>query len=438
MSMYGDETKYSIDSNYFLNYNGKYWSEDKTESLTHGRCLHVIKTIPRECGDDADPKIIDTYKKFRVSCGNFGKLESMKKSVAKLCSLTYEDCDKDQWLFNVANGTVDLRNGTIREHNKQDMLTKCSGVTYNKDADCPTFKEFLNVIFKGDASLIKYVQCVLGYSLSGDISEQKIFIMKGTGGNGKSTLMSVMMSLMGSYACCPRMDTFVLGKNSETGRNDLANIRGARMANSAEPNKGVFFDMELLKKISGGEPIRCRFLYSKNEMEYTPTYKVLIQCNHLPNIQSNGDSAERRFRVIPFDVRIAEKDRDEQLVEKLLSESSGILNWLIEGCQTWYARPSGHRLPECAAVLRESRDYMSDQDPIGSFIREQLTPSNGNEVLANEIFTEYEAWRRLYDKPEFKSATFTKTLKEHGLHTRHTEKGTAITDYRLTKNFSEF
>ena len=110
-----------------------------------------------------------------------------------------EYLDRDPWRFNVMNGTLDLRTGKLHPHRREDLITKLALVEYDPDAECPTWWKFLKRIFQDNFRLIEYVQKAVGYAMTGDTREQKIFMPYGTGANGKSTMLEVFLALLGDY-----------------------------------------------------------------------------------------------------------------------------------------------------------------------------------------------------------------------------------------------
>jgi putative DNA primase/helicase len=87
------------------------------------------------------------------------------------------DLDVDPFAFNVANGTIDLRSGTIRPHLKTDMFSKVSPVWYDPTAIAPRWADFLDRILDGDLDMFAFVQKAAGYSLTADVSEQVLFFL---------------------------------------------------------------------------------------------------------------------------------------------------------------------------------------------------------------------------------------------------------------------
>jgi primase_Cterm: phage/plasmid primase, P4 family, C-terminal domain len=96
--------------------------------------------------------------------------------------------DRNKYFFNCKNGTLDMRTLEFREHRPEDYLTMESGITYDPDADCPRWHSFIKEVMCGDADLADFLQRSLGYALTGDTSQECMFILYGaTSRNGKGT-----------------------------------------------------------------------------------------------------------------------------------------------------------------------------------------------------------------------------------------------------------
>src|SRR5690606_23127010 len=107
-----------------------------------------------------------------------------------------EEWDADPWALNVANGVVDLRTGTLRPHDPQDLLTKLAPVDYDPNAAGPVWDAHL-ALFLPDADVRRQVQRDLGLALYGGDLEEFFDIWYGTGANGKSTTTKVLKEILG-------------------------------------------------------------------------------------------------------------------------------------------------------------------------------------------------------------------------------------------------
>jgi putative DNA primase/helicase len=193
------------------------------------------------------------------------------------------------------------------------------------------------------ADLISFLQTAAGWALSGDISEQIMFILFGSGANGKSTFLNTIMYLLGDYAIATPTETF-MKKSGDQHTNDIARLRGTRFVTTTELEYGKRLAEPLIKKITGNDQMTARFLYGEY-FNFMPTFKIFMATNHKPVIKGTDHGIWRRIRLIPFTTRITEEKQDKHLEQKLKTEASGILNWLLEGAMRW--QKEGLKTPVC-------------------------------------------------------------------------------------------
>lgn len=201
-------------------------------------------------------------------------------------------------------------------------------------------------------------------ALSGDVSEQCLFILWGTGANGKSTFLNVLTQLFGDYAISTPIETF-MKKNSEQS-NDLARLKGARLVTTSEIEQGKQMSESLIKTVTGEDDLTARFLYGEY-FSFKPTFKIFMATNHKPKIRGADNGIWRRIKMIPFTVTIPPEQRDKKLTDKLIAENSGILNWLIQGYAMWKKEGLGK---EPDAIREANEEYRMDMDSVGTFVND--------------------------------------------------------------------
>ena len=317
--------------------------------------------------------------------------------------------DAKPHLLCCANGTLELSSGLLRPHDRDDFMTRCTPVAYDPDASCPTWDAFLHRVLEGSAALIEFVQVAIGYALSGDTSEQVLFLLYGTGANGKSTFLETIRALLGEYAAQADFKTF-MKRESDGARNDLARLTGTRFVAAVEGAADKDFDEALLKQITGGDVITARFLF-KEYFEFKPQFKIWLATNHRPHISGQDEGIWRRIRLVPFTVTIPEGERDPKLTMKLAEELPGILAWAVRGHQKW--RADG--LPTPLEVLEATAAYRDEMDLVGAFVAACCVLSSKATATAAELYLNYELWcGHVNEEPIFQQA-FGKALGRRGL-----------------------
>jgi putative DNA primase/helicase len=330
--------------------------------------------------------------------------------------ISHTDLDADPWLFNVLNGTLDLRTGELQPHDRGDLITKLAPVTFDPDAECPQWDAFLQRITGGDENLIRFLQRAAGHTLTGDISEQCLFFLHGRGQNGKTTFIETLMTLLGDYA--QKAPTQMLIAKPNAIPNDIARLPGARFVVAAEVEEGRPMAESLVKDLTGGDTLVARFLHQEY-FEFRPSHKLWIYGNHRPLIQGTDEGIWRRIHLIPFDVWIPPGERDTRLIEKLRAELSGILNWAVRGCLEWQE----HRLGTPEAVHQATSEYRSEMDVLGRFIEERCITQPDAQGRADELYRAYCDWCQANGEDSKTGTAFGRRLKERGFDKRRDSNG---------------
>lgn len=377
---YGHAIRYVSDMGWMI-WDGKRWKIDNKKEIE--RITNKVLRSMYKSEDEAEQKWARMCERRNIRMNSI-------KDLMPLVPAEREEFDRHKYLFNVENGTIDLRNGKLQQHDRELGLTKISNIEFDEKAECPTWLKFLEQIFKNDKDLIDYMQRLVGYSLTGDISEQSMYFLVGGGSNGKSTFVNIIKKIMGDYGLQTKSDTFI--KKKDTGaNNDVARLVNSRFVSAVESEEGEKLQESLVKTITGGEPILARFL-RQEYFEFIPEFKVFFTTNHKPIIGGLDDGIWRRVKIIPFTLSLKPHERDKKLEEKLSFEMPGILNWAIEGCLKWQR----DGLKEPKVVVDATGNYKEEMDILGPFLGEICyidEPKNENiKIEAKELYNVYDRW----------------------------------------------
>ena len=328
------------------------------------------------------------FSKWALRSGGKRDLDAMIALASSDLSVEIKtaDLNRSPWLLNVLNGTLDLRTGQLREHERKDLITKMAGCEYDPDAECPNWLKFLDRVMAGDQDVIDFLRRAIGYSLTGIVTEHVMFIMWGSGRNGKSTFINTIMALMGEYAqkAAPELLLTKAQDNHPTGS---SNLYGARFAPTIETAEGRRLNETQVKELTGGDTVSTRRM-RENYWEFAPVHHLWMATNHRPTISGTDLGIWSRIRMIPFTVMIPPKERDQNLQNKLLAELPGILAWAVRGCLEW--QEGGLQAP--TAVQEATKIYQTDMDILGDFIAERCVIAEGERVAATELYNAYKAW----------------------------------------------
>lgn len=458
VTAHGDALRYCGPWDTWLTWTGTHWARDTTGE-TMRRAKQTIITLLHEARAALDhvtasmvdlatqdetseeiPRALKAQQKranaffaHAAKSLNNGPLTAMVKQAQSESGIPIlpEVFDREHWALNVLNGTLDLRTGTLRPHNQADMLTKCLRVPYDPEAACPTWERFLWRVMGGSAgdddpdmrlaelearqandararTLIGFLQRAIGYSLTGDTSEQCLFILHGPTKTGKTTFLETIGLLLGEYAQQAEMNTF-LHKEKDQVRNDLADLAASRFVSAVEVQEGKRLAESLVKQLTGADRVKARFLFQEY-FTYKPQFKVFFGTNHKPVIHDTDDAIWERIRLVPFTMHIPRAERDKMLAGKLEAELPGILAWAVRGCLLWQK----HGLHEPEAVEEATQDYRNEMDHVGQFLEDVCVLGDAYRVKPQLLHDTYKAWCTENTQDALTGTAFGKRLSERG------------------------
>jgi putative DNA primase/helicase len=323
---------------------------------------------------------------------------------------TDKELDADPYKLGVDNGVVDLRSGKLYLNQPDFKVTRYCNADFVEDAPCPRWIAFLNQIFQEDEETIESVQLLLGYTLTGLVTEEVLVICYGHGSNGKSVFSNVIHDILGGYATTSPPSLLTARKADDTSpRNDLAALAGARYVSINELQAGDRLDEQVVKMLAGREPISARFLH-REYFEYMPNFTAWLRTNHKPIITGGDDGIWRRLVVLPFRRKFDDDKKDPFLEGKLLEERDGILQWMLEGTRKYLK----HGLKLSPRIRQENATYRKDSDLIGEFLDDVLEVDPTAKINQQ---TAYESWQQWCKDNGFRISSkksFSQRLAERG------------------------
>jgi len=442
---HGQDLRYCFPWKSWLVWTGTHWQRDDTGRV-HQFAKQTIKRLARHAEtltDDTAVKVLMAHVKKSLSKTS---LDAMVRTAQDEEGIPVkpEALDMDSWLLNCSNGTLDLRTGDLRPHDRADLLTKCLPIPYDPHAICPTWERFLSRIMGTTTrdedtedmsagefenrqardnraqALIDFLKQAIGYTLTGSTREQCIFILHGKTKTGKSTFLATLRALLGPYGQQADMGSF-MHKDRDEVRNDLADLAGSRFVCALESSEGRRLAESLIKQLTGGVDLyKARFLFQEH-FTFRPQFKIFLGTNHKPVIRDTDSAIWERIRLVPFAVQIPKAERDKLLDERLQQEISGILAWAVRGCLDWQKQGE---LREPDAVTEATTTYRTEMDTIARFLEECCMRGNPDvaKVKASTLARAYQAWCKHTGEIPLPNRAFITEVEQHGYPR---ERGTA-------------
>jgi putative DNA primase/helicase len=364
----------------FLVWDGKVWTSGGDAKVREA--LHLMGAELIASGDDSMRRLALKALTNRSIDAIIKELPSVPGVPARA-----EDFDSRPELLSVANGTVNLRMGTIHPHTPADMITKRLDVAYRPEAECPRWDAFLTEIFPKHPELPAFMRRLVGYGITGSTAEQCFVFMHGQGANGKSAFLDALLHVLKGVTKSTEFSTFEQRVNVGQASPELAALRGARLVTASETEKYSRLAEALVKQLTGGDPVTCRALYGA-PFTYVPRFLLMVAGNYKPAILSQDLGVWRRVKLVPFEATFRGSKADRSLPAKLREEAEGILAWAVRGAQEWYATG----LQEPGSVSAATQDYRESEDRLAEFIAARLVQEEGARVAPMAVRRAYAEW----------------------------------------------
>lgn len=430
----------SIKHNYWFEFKNHRWVTcDSANTLRIRLSTEVVKKYLSASAfysnkasneDDADERDRFTDKSKRLlEIANKLKDCPFKENILKECrDLFYierfeEKLDSKCHLLGFENGVYDLEANEFREGRPEDYISFSTGVSFIEyEADHPYMKDvqgFLAKVFR-KPDIRDYVMKVLSSFMNGNIREERFHIWTGVGANGKSKITELYESALGDY-CCKFPITLLTQKRaaSNAATSELARAKGKRFACLQEPSEDEKLNIGLMKELTGGDKIMARALF-KEPIEFKPQFKMILTCNHLPNVPSDDGGTWRRIRVVEFTSRFKESPdpnnpdefkADTDLSSKFADWKEHFMALLIR----YYRLYKEEGVFEPEDVLQCTKEYQRNNDNCLEFIEQEVEKDERSFISVNDLYAKFGYWSK-DNAPHFKpnkkvfSTAMSKTL----------------------------
>lgn len=358
---------------------------------------------------------------WAAASSNQARFAAMLTVAQPYSEVTVDEMNGDPLLLSVQNGTIELgppdSHGDggvlIRPHRRDDRISKILPVAWDPAATCPKWHAFLEMV-QPDAEIRGFLQRFFGYCMTGLTGEECLVILHGGGANGKSTMVDVVLYLMGEYGCTLPIASLLQDDRGRRGADatpDLARLPGKRVVATGESDASARLAEGTVKLWTGGDRIPARNL-NQGFFDFKPEFKLVISTNKKPVVRGQDHGIWRRLILVPFDVRISDerKRKKEEVMAEFVAEAAGILNWMLDGYRMWAER--GLAVPD--AVRDATTAYRDDSDPVGEFLAVAVARRPGALVSAKELYATYTRWCAANAVKPFSGTAFGRAVSEHG------------------------
>lgn len=407
---HGAELRHTPEGGWYV-WDGRRWEADLGAKIALKRALDTLLALGNELGAGS-PKELEAFVKASqapAAYRNALEVASLHPPIAARFE-SFDDGAKaprgHAFRLCATNGTVDLRTGGLGPHRREDMITKLAGAAYDPNAPRAAWLAFLEAA-QPDDEIRAFLQRLAGYWLFGGVEEEVFPIFYGQGGNGKGTYLDTIRKALGEYAGSVPEDVMVArpGGSHPTG---LMVFRGLRLAVASETDEGAPLAIATLKRLTGGDVIRARFM-SKDFVEFEPTHKLVLMTNARPRLRGSVNaSLRRRIFFVPWLLTLDPARLNTKLKIELAEPVglTAVLAWAVEGFALWQR----YGLAPPASVLAATADYLADEDTLGTFIEDRCDVSPTLSVTADDLYKAYKIYCKEVGELPLRSQDFKPAL----------------------------
>lgn len=421
-----DKAMHVREQNAWAVWDGTRWKIDNP--AVHQMAWNTVKGIYDEARDCANGLGQAKLSKWAMQSQNEAKIRSMLNLACHALSVSMSEFDTDPHVLNCQNGIVDLKTGKLRKRTPKDLVMKIANASFRPAAKCERWTQFISEIFCGDEELAAWMQRYLGYTLSGSTKEECFLILYGRGRNGKGKLSETLLSIFGDYGKTTEFDMFLSTDGGVRKMEAMGSLQGVRFATASETDSTKRWSEALIKRMTGGDTLQGAKLYG-SRYEFQPSHKLFFQVNHLPGFKDATTGFKSRLCVVPFNAEFTGVAQDKNLREQLLSESDGILAWLVEGARLYFAEGLG---PKPKAIREATDEYIEDNDVMSQFLEAECDCVDIGTVGSSALYEAYQRWCSSNGHQAPVSQKFFKDgMIERGACWRKTRNGNEFVGYRL-------
>ncbi len=327
-------------------------------------------------------------------------------------AISGEEWDKYPTLLAAPNGYVDLETGKLYPPDPKMYIRQRSPYPYiGLHARDPFFDDMVEKLLCGSDGLMSYVQKVIGYAATGNLTHKEFYAAFGPlGNNGKSMFFNAICDVLGDYAATLRTELLLEGKMLNNEDPFWIALRNKRMAVASEAKKGSKFSMDRIKLVTGSDATVVRGLYEA-PTEIRMPCKLFLHTNYIPRAHGGDHAFMDRLRIIPFVARFVSDPKmvDEEkhiymgkpmnVIENQLQRAgSPILSYIVNGARMYL---NGMDLTPPEEVQQYTKEYIEDADIIGEFIKMRCVLGENQKSQVKPLFNAFKAFCvQEKDKPE--------------------------------------
>ena len=315
-------------------------------------------------------------------------------------------------LICLTNGMFNLVTGEVLPHGTKFFATHMLPIEFDPAAvpDCPNWKKRLQE-WNPAPLVVRELQKFFGYCLTREVRYERMLLLYGPGGDGKSTVMNILRALVGKQNC----SHIPMGKLND--QFYLSRLVDKLVNMSTEVEAQAMQSMEI-KAIVSGDPV-CAAFKNQTPFDFEPFCKLVYSTNRLPKMLDNSDGFFRKIMIIEFKGQFVKKGRANIfLCDELLQELPGIFAWALAGLVM--LREEG--FSQVAEMQESLTEYKRMNNNVLYYIEKHVQEDPAGRAGKTAVYEDYgkrcRAWNLMpIGEPSFRRE-FLRQLEEKNIEVR--------------------
>jgi putative DNA primase/helicase len=392
--------------NTWMTWCGSHW-EELTPTALRAQLYHYTALASYVKADGEQGAWAPTEKKISDLAGALASLCQLSNKIDAPCWL---DGRATGTIVAVANGLLDIASQQLHPHTPQFFNFTAVPFAYDAAAAQPKqWFAFLDSVWTSpDAATTHPAQDLLqewfGYVLSGRTDLQKMLLMNGPTRGGRGTIGRVLMALLGGA----NVAGLALDDLGETfGMEHMIGKPLAIIGDERFSGKNMSAVVSRLLMITGEDRIPVKRKHHRCWDGKLPT-RLMIFSNELQKLSDTSTAIIGRCLVLRMTKSWLGRE-DIGLLDRLLGELPGILNWALEGLRWLIANGRFTEDPEAAELVAQMTALAS---PMRTYVEENCDVGEGKEFETHRIvlYHDHCAWRKTNGHMAIASNTFGASL----------------------------
>ncbi|AXQ61373.1 DNA primase/polymerase/helicase [Gordonia phage Marietta] len=386
---------------------GLLWNQSVVASLqaTANRLFRQAEILEEQGSAEAEDteKLAKAYSKRAITAGNRTIIEHSMSMAHVLSGNAIDPAafDTNPTTWGVGNGVLDLtaaaKNGGVdvdydslcRKGRPEDLILQHTPIPYEPNFTHPKWESYLNT-FLPDADYRRYVRKVFGYAFLGGNPQRRIVFIQGGTSTGKTTILESVQACLGDYGAVIDMNGLFRQKRDSGPMPEILSALPRRVVFASEIGQRNRLHADVIKRLTGGDSVIARALYSNVMVQRTPMFTPIVATNSMPTIEDGDAALWRRLLVLPFDRQVPPSTVETEPIKNNPEALKAVLSWLVDGLLDYLMEGLDVNMPP--SVKKRQRTFIAGTSTFQMFLDEMVEDDENGRVQTPVLFELYRQW----------------------------------------------